>query len=169
MGGDRILYLQYLVYLISIHTTRVGGDTANVLHALKASYFNPHHPCGWWRKSLFDCVPRTFISIHTTRVGGDVTHACIGKYVENFNPHHPCGWWLITMSIYKNTKNFNPHHPCGWWHSNYIVMTPHDRISIHTTRVGGDLLLVFGLPETVLISIHTTRVGGDSIKKGDTT
>ena len=41
------------------------------------------------------------------------------------------------------------------------------RISIHTTRVGGDIYNVDNILEEFRISIHTTRVGGDSIRSTD--
>ena len=33
---------------ISIHTTRVGGDTRAIITITSRINFNPHHPCGWW-------------------------------------------------------------------------------------------------------------------------
>ena len=38
-----------------------------------------------------------------------------------------------------------------------------DIISIHTTRVGGDVCNQNGLELLEAISIHTTRVGGDVV------
>ena len=57
--------------LISIHTTRVGGDSVCSGCSLHHSHFNPHHPCGWWLTD--NSLSNIFfpISIHTTRVGGD--------------------------------------------------------------------------------------------------
>ena len=57
--------------MISIHTTRVGGD-----------------------QEFFDAYAKAYeISIHTTRVGGDFE---VDRYdffpMWDFNPHHPCGW-----------------------------------------------------------------------------
>ena len=148
-----------------------------------------------------------FISIHTTRVGGDSIQAVRGRKTTNFNPHHPCGWWLyplVRLSCqikFQSTPPvwvvtgfdvvgvcclayFNPHHPCGWWQWFSAYIHCWYKISIHTTRVGGDQdfrrfkWLVRNLfqstpPVWVVtyanyrqlvcywISIHTTRVGGD--------
>ena len=110
----------YMIYsllsIISIHTTHVGGDAPRLRTLLNQSkfqstppmwvvtlttthcisrygYFNPHHPCGWWRYWRWWYRLGKSISIHTTHVGGDLSltkHMLILMY---FNPHHPCGWW----------------------------------------------------------------------------
>ena len=72
MGGDLTANLYWLLALISIHTTRVGGDdklktTKNQLaisiHTTRVG--GDHLPPAF----LFSFV----ISIHTTRVGGDLS------------------------------------------------------------------------------------------------
>ena len=112
-----IRQVMQLIQQISIHTTRVGGDSeihpclvlnaqfqstppvwvvtvANSQTLTLNNYFNPHHPCGWWLK-------KQFIKL---------------LYPLNFNPHHPCGWWLILLQhLIYIVIHFNPHHPCGWW------------------------------------------------------
>ena len=70
MGGDAILLHQvFFSLLISIHTTRVGGDIMVRLTLLNLK-----------------------ISIHTTRVGGDTGIRYYIRADKDFNPHHPCGW-----------------------------------------------------------------------------
>ena len=71
MGGDDIPKAKTLIEeMISIHTTRVGGDR----------YSDDD-------KDFKD------ISIHTTRVGGDCSDFLpLSDNDINFNPHHPCGW-----------------------------------------------------------------------------
>ena len=39
-----------------------------------------------------------------------------------------------------------------------------EKISIHTTRVGGDVMGINNSTTQIKISIHTTRVGGDTQK-----
>ena len=187
VGGDDILKnIYYGEEVISIHTTRVGGDVINVYADRAISDFNPHHPCGWWHYSIYHRDPTLFISIHTTRVGGDWTAKIKARFYCNFNPHHPCGWWptnslttriifgkfqstppvwVVThlyMTNYTLLRNFNPHHPCGWWPIATKIWLTSLNISIHTTRVGGDIYFVLLLLYQS-ISIHTTRVGGDLI------
>ena len=41
------------LYIISIHTTRVGGDQQKAWWYICLIYFNPHHPCGWWLINFF--------------------------------------------------------------------------------------------------------------------
>ena len=86
---------------------------------------------------------------------------------RNFNPHHPCGWWQFLCRYLWLFLYFNPHHPCGWWPFVAIPSAFWSRISIHTTRVGGDIYNVDNILEEFRISIHTTRVGGDSIRSTD--
>ena len=48
VGGDSARFrIKNFIYYISIHTTRVGGDRQEVAHLISATNFNPHHPCGW--------------------------------------------------------------------------------------------------------------------------
>ena len=110
------LVIQLLLQLmISIHTTRVGGD-ANSAKFRKASIIFQSTPPVWVvtvrdknyhrtrrisihttrvggdRGLRISCVKSRRISIHTTRVGGDRLTKMVGESTHNFNPHHPCGW-----------------------------------------------------------------------------
>ena len=139
----------------------MGGDLSSRCVAQYDNDFNPHHPCGWWPRCGSFIAPFLSISIHTTRVGGDPyldkrmeqrqisihTTRVGGDYIIKpyqysaiyFNPHHPCGWWLRTQNHWGFiVQNFNPHHPCGWWPDTRLFFFDDGRISIHTTRVGGD-------------------------------
>ena len=105
--------------------------------------------------------------MHTRIAGGCVSHIIHVGLGKPINPHHPCGWW--------------PHQP---WQGRV-----YSKISIHTTRVGGDCNRCIWLQYRtefqstppvwvvthqsqhqvkvyILISIHTTRVGGDAINYG---
>ena len=125
--------------LVSIHATRVGGD------------FNK-----------LQISSKTVVSIHATRVGGDGTRhagACAGSC---FYPRHPCGWrpvnslhrllkneFLSTPPVWVATDNrrplwwrkasFYPRHPCGWRHFAGVRHGVYRLVSIHATRVGGDM------------------------------
>ena len=168
---------------ISIHTTRVGGDTCKTLVPTQKIKFQSTPPVWVVTCDIYNVDNILEISIHTTRVGGDYHWlSCINHFLY-FNPHHPCGWWpllalsinwLINISIHTTRVggdhlikermilygNFNPHHPCGWWLIMWCAITWHIPISIHTTRVGGDTLQQLQV-QFLTISIHTTRVGGD--------
>ena len=147
---------------ISIHATRVGGDT-QLLHLCMEiyCYFYPRHPCGW-------------------RLGRNSSFAAC----DNFYPRHPCGWRpVLTKNSPFSNKYFYPRHPCGWrrlpgrsicyrrrflstppvWVATYRLASRINdlKISIHATRVGGDCPQNGGASMTVSISIHATRVGGD--------
>ena len=128
--------------------------------------FNPHHPCGWWRAEQDGLFMSYMISIHTTRVGGDVKKRNAQFVTLSFQSTPPV--WVVTdfrrfkwlvRNLFQSTppvwvvtfwywifvlfkSHFNPHHPCGWWHYVIEVILMSTKISIHTTRVGGDLILL---------------------------
>ena len=56
--------------------------------------------------------------------------------------------------------DFNPHSPCGERHNRCNSVQP-CQISIHTPRVGSDLVAV-AVAFYAHISIHTPRVGSDA-------
>ena len=162
MGGDeKINNHEVITVTISIHTTRVGGDQELIKAKFSTQNFNPHHPCGWWRPKAVIASVTISISIHTTRVGGDFLIWLVTTYQSDFNPHHPCGWWPYNNIVFLTCRNFNPHHPCGWWRVLQGIIDDIQKISIHTTRVGGDFLAFLFSIISKSISIHTTRVGGD--------
>ena len=125
--------------MISIHTTRVGGDCVLFKHMCKFVWISIHTTRVGGDSMLHIPNVTLLISIHTTRVGGDYAW-CVDNYTEsNFNPHHPCGWWHSFISNhFQFFLYFNPHHPCGWWQFHHETYINSDYISIHTTRVGGD-------------------------------
>ena len=57
--------------VISIHSTRVGGDSPRRLRPSFWVYFNPLHPCGRRLPTFSTGYSARSISIHSTRVGGD--------------------------------------------------------------------------------------------------
>ena len=114
-------------------TISPGVPGVNVLN------FNPLHPCGRRRFLLTS-----------------------GTHRMNFNPLHPCGRrrafyayniavkrfqstppvWAETLSpllasLFPNY--FNPLHPCGRRLCQFAGFKIQSKISIHSTRVGGDI------------------------------
>ena len=72
-GGDRRHVLQRrLLGLISIHSSRAGGDPVLLLHGCEALHFNPLLPCGRRRGRVGAAIPGDHISIHSSRAGGDL-------------------------------------------------------------------------------------------------
>ena len=57
--------------VISIHSTREGGDTIVVPFFPKLRYFNPLHPRGRRQRRHNPSINHIRISIHSTREGGD--------------------------------------------------------------------------------------------------
>ena len=136
-----LFYIFCTFHRISIHTTRVGGDFSTSISTTSLPlYFNPHHPCGWWRIISNRCLV-IIIDFNPHHPCGwwQMTETDFDRF-KNFNPHHPCGWWLNTVDMDNLTIDFNPHHPCGWWLILIIWAIYAIKISIHTTRVGGDLI-----------------------------
>ena len=94
-------------------------------------------------------------------MGGDSTVWFWRWYSSKFQSTPPL--WVVTSSLVEKLPTyfyFNPHHPCGWWRLRFVTLTAVNSISIHTTLVGGDLVLSLK-PFASSISIHTTLVGGD--------
>ena len=57
-----------------------------------------------------------------------------------FYPRHPCGWrrsWF--MRVRRLAVCFYPRHPCGWRLTDLTPVIQSIGVSIHATRVGGDL------------------------------
>ena len=73
MGGDTKQQLNDVLWSISIHTTRVGGDCYGGFEA-----------------------KRLIISIHTTRVGGDRTKWVTMTVDSEFQSTPPV--WVVTLS-----------------------------------------------------------------------
>ena len=124
--------------MISIHTTRVGGDV--MLLFINFSFL---------------------ISIHTTRVGGDRNGDSCCSSLLIFQSTPPVwvvthlGFLLVLLQLFQSTP------PVWVVTCRCILMFRHLSISIHTTRVGGDDIDNGRIYDRILISIHTTRVGGD--------
>ena len=77
---------------ISIHSTRVGGDSFRSRPTRAPTHFNPLHPCGRRR-----CLASGQISLHsgfqsTPPVWAETCRrSSLGARHDNFNPLHPCG------------------------------------------------------------------------------
>ena len=71
MGGDAQDYVPNAMQMISIHTTRVGGDSESVILTLSYVVFQSTPPVWVVTGKLDYKTLISAISIHTTRVGGD--------------------------------------------------------------------------------------------------
>ena len=93
VGGDLVHHQRVnLNPRISIHTTRVGGDTRNSNMVTATCLFQSTPPVWVVTLELLKSLNLKQISIHTTRVGGDFMTKSFFETIANFNPHHPCGW-----------------------------------------------------------------------------
>ena len=183
--GDRSLRLTRQCQMnISIHTFRVEGDTAGENITITDDDFNPHLPCGRWRRQARRRHKNSFISIHTFRVEGDkVTSAVVllmsisihtfrvegDNYLHQhsdmcsyFNPHLPCGRWLLQQCYYHYIRSISIHTFRVEGDNSSLSSLYKLRISIHTFRVEGDCKKQQQYFLGYKISIHTFRVEGDS-------
>ena len=102
------------------------------------------------------------ISIHASRVGGDTSAITRIARPRHFNPRLPCGRRPTQIRCTKREARFQSTPPV--WEATVIqdICNGRGRISIHASRVGGDLCML--QPHTAIaISIHASRVGGDAI------
>ena len=162
MGGDTGYLSAGGVCAISIHASRVGGDSgASTLHPAGTSFQST--PPGWEATGL------------------DWENA---SRETHFNPRLPGGRRPKKHRFPPKSRNFNPRLPGGRRHFeelkyNYVPVfqsTPPGweatalkgqiealkRISIHASRVGGDLNARGVEFISLKISIHASRVGGDA-------
>ena len=65
----------------------------------------------------------------------------------------------ISLSLFAS--DFNPRLPGGRRHAEVFRTTGSPLISIHASRVGGDVSFRWTRFAFVTISIHASRVGGD--------
>ena len=145
--------------------------------------FNPLHPCGRRLANADLTLAKVTISIHSTRVGGDGFSQSASAGSPHFNPLHPCGRrlraltrprrgagfqstppvWAETSPLpaeFRDSLTFQSTPPV-WAETRYLKNKDTiTAISIHSTRVGGDLILD-AIQEWFQISIHSARVGGD--------
>ena len=163
MGGDFTTIRFYPLYFkISIHTTRVGGDKLTVYRLAQLEKFQSTPPVWvvtakrlrFCRLFIFQSTPPVWVvTLFTARINISIT-----KFQST-----PPVWVVTNYSLVKQKSliYFNPHHPCGWWQATAYKIIKEIKISIHTTRVGGDPLARGKYHGLYIISIHTTRVGGD--------
>ena len=143
VGGDPFIVLSSVSSLISIHSTRVGGDL-------------PTTPtCRFFS-----------ISIHSTRVGGDSGFQQQGLWRLYFNPLHPCGRRRCLLRFCTVITNFNPLHPCGR-RREFLTTSELSRLLFQSTPpVWAETYSIDHHQWLQQISIHSTRVGGDSAFNG---
>ena len=140
----------------------MGGDKPRLRSAWITATFQSTPPV--WAETL-GCrraQSPSLISIHSARVGGDIPHRVDRLRCLDFNPLRPCGRRLLYSPCASSGSDFNPLRPCGrrlplhrrWNSSGGFQSTPpvwaetislcmrsiRVKISIHSARVGGDLL-----------------------------
>ena len=110
-----VLLLTHQSQTISIHTTRVGGDSVPLARAVASLRISIHTTRVGGDLHCFCSKQSSNISIHTTRVGGDIMAEKTVRQIYLFQSTPPV--WVVTL-LFVNTLfqlfYFNPHHPCGW-------------------------------------------------------
>ena len=91
-GDDEGMSIRVNLDVISIHTTRVGGDFANIFRFGRKFLISIHTTRVGGDLTIYIIFSVCNISIHTTRVGGDSANNIGETNKIYFNPHHPCGW-----------------------------------------------------------------------------
>ena len=98
---------------ISIHASRVGGDTyaAAILKVARTISIHASRVGG----DLCVCTNdrNIRISIHASRVGGDAPLHYVRGAESYFNPRLPCGRRHDFKIGSHSYRNFNPRLPCG--------------------------------------------------------
>ena len=80
----------------------------------------------------------------------------------HFNPLRPCGRRLVAnFPLIYAELYFNPLRPCGRRQVVPSRLVYGQHISIHSARVGGDVIALHHDDVQAPISIHSARVGGD--------
>ncbi len=151
--------------VVSIHASRVGCDAAFRVRLSFHFRFNPRIPCGM-RPQLADpsetSLPfqsthpvwdatvavgvrffRKIVSIHASRVGCDHGAPPVAAGIDGFNPRIPCGMRPQDRDRRCPETVFQSTHPVWDATREGRVKTMTERVSIHASRVGCDLLQPF--------------------------
>ena len=129
-----------ILFEISIHAPREGGDADKVVQMITGF----------------------IISIHAPREGGDWCRQCSARRPQYFNPRPPRGGATTTPTqTLQQPQNFNPRPPRGGRLIEWCDALAATKISIHAPREGGDHTLSPPSPDRP-ISIHAPREGGDA-------
>ena len=124
--------------IISIHSSRTGGDSNHIASFQNKAYFNPLLPhgrrpaaaAGHSRNQKFQSTPPAREETRLTAYGA---------------PN-------VTISIHSSRTGGDEHRHGRGYHA--------ADISIHSSRTGGDVARASALDKH-LISIHSSRTGGD--------
>ena len=100
--------------MISIHTTRVGGDIINFFPFVQFKIFQSTPPVWVVTLGIVKKWDYMDISIHTTRVGGDDKKDSISDDLDISIHTTRVGGDIVVLSPLILPMYFNPHHPCGW-------------------------------------------------------
>ena len=124
---------------VSIHATLAGGDLRLLCHPIDIIRFYPRHPRGWrHRRAYIDGIEVMFLSTPPSRVATGRIQGLFQQAVR-FYPRHPRGWRPFSLE-------------------NHAVI---ERVSIHATLAGGDMIIKAVQIENG-VSIHATLAGGDN-------
>ena len=175
-----------ILYNISIHAPRVGGDSSASSTFSAIPHFNPRPPCGgrlicsrsWARRPSFQSTPPVWgatygipigweigdISIHAPRVGGDPQQPTQPPHGD-ISIHAPrVGGDRLEAAPLRAELIFQSTPPVWGATASMSARCAQMGISIHAPRVGGDTL--YSRTRTrIEISIHAPRVGGDELNQ----
>ena len=127
-----------VVVLISIHSARVGGDSA-AFWVFDSSHEISIHSA----RVGGDDAGRSYystqgISIHSARVGGDVISLSFVLFSLHFNPLRPCGRRPFDFALNDICPEFQSTPPVWAETVQNAYLRISNLISIHSARVGGD-------------------------------
>ena len=90
-----------------------------------------------------------------------VLRSCCGPRCTRFYPRHPCGWRPEAYGVpHRAQLCFYPRHPCGWRRYGDLAAL-HHRQFLSTPPVWVATLHLAAAQGQRIVSIHATRVGGD--------
>ena len=162
MGRDRLVRKQMLDCLhfnpLSPHGERHLSNYTACVHV----YFNPLSPHG---ERLFEDINSEIlldISIHSPRMGRDLDGVeALRRLTEYFNPLSPHGERLGACEYAIWNGYFNPLSPHGERRNRVCRVSFVRTISIHSPRMGRDIMGGRGAIQSIAISIHSPRMGRD--------
>ena len=134
-------------FTISIHSPRMGRDGAGAGYHGAGDDFNPLSPHGERPQGFAGRADARLISIHSPRMGRDALQRWPPPAPPKFQSTLPA--WGETQPLRigaKQIQDFNPLSPHG--ERQYDVMRKSEwyKISIHSPRMGRDVVIVYHTP-----------------------
>ena len=151
-----------VIFDISIHAPREGGDRGPAEGQPDRRDFNPRPPRGGRRDAnSVGAAANEFQSTPPAR--GATPYMQSGQFAKNISIHAPReGGDARRVLEEPPSIYFNPRPPRGGRRKRIEQEAYNSIISIHAPREGGDVLAyLFNLP--IMISIHAPREGGDLV------